>query len=174
MRIYFILLNILSILTPAGVQAQELFTDPRDSEKYRLVQIEELTWFSENLRFITDSKKDTLLKDGCGVFYMVDGAMKACPEGWRLPTVKEVNRLIKENKRGRINLSDTLNIQLCGRIDSKKHSKYGEQNTFWLQAVLEEGHIDHWHTFGDEHKIHSHNMVNVRRKFPVRCVRELP
>jgi hypothetical protein len=161
-------------LTLSKVQAQESFTDPRDSAKYQTIQIDDLIWLSENLRFRSGNKKDTMLAGGCGVFYLVHDAMKVCPEGWRLPTIKEVERLIKKDKKRHLILSDTLNIKLCGRIDTEKHSKYGQQNTFWQMAELEEGHIDHWHTFGEEHKIHSHNVVNVRRKFPVRCVRRLP
>jgi hypothetical protein len=70
-------------------------------------------------------------------------------------------------------LADVLDIELCGRIDYEKHSKPGLQNTFWLNEDLKDGHIAHWHTFQDEQKTHSHDVVNARRKFPVRCVCEL-
>lgn len=147
------------------------YEDERDSNKYITVQIGNLHWFQENLRYQFNNGNDTLINESnCGVFYKVQEAFNACPQGWRLPTEKEVRALIKEEKKGRLNLRDTLNIVLCGRIDYENYEKAGEQNTFWLDAELEDGHITHWHTFGTENEIHSHNVINARRKFPVRCV----
>lgn len=152
----------------------EPFTDPRDNEQYQILELEDMLWFKENLRYRTSVPSDTLIDSkNCGVFYSVKSAKTACPEGWRLPTEKEVKRLVRLDKRGKISLKDTLNIQLCGRMDNEKHAKIGLQNTFWLSEELTDGHITHWHTFGETHKIHNHNVVVARRKFPVRCVCEI-
>ena len=157
-----------------GFTQNSTFKDLRDLNEYSIVQIGELNWLGENLRYEFNNGNDTLIKESnCGVFYKVDEAFKACPQGWRLPTEKEVKFLLKEEKKERIDLVDTLNIVLCGRIDSDVYSKAGEQNTFWIDAELKDGHIAHWHTFGSENEIHSHNVVNARRKFPVRCVKEV-
>ncbi len=150
------------------------YTDPRDGNTYNIIQLDNLNWFKENLRYRSTSKKDTLISlEKCGVFYFFEDAKSACPNGWRLPTEKEVKSLIQADKKGKINLIDTLEIQLCGRIDYDTHAKAGSQNTFWLNEELSEGHISHWHTFSTENKIHSHNVINARRKFPVRCVCEI-
>lgn len=150
------------------------FTDPRDGEVYPYVQLEDLYWFQENLRFQAEevmSLPDRFeLAQFCGAFYKVEQAFDACPEGWRLPTEKEVKKLLKADKRGRISLSDTLQIQLCGRIDYGKIARVGQQNTFWMKAELKKGHITHWHTFGTEQELHSHNVVVAERQFPIRCV----
>lgn len=147
------------------------FIDERDGEKYALVELNGLFWFKENLRYRSASHKDTLISEGkCGVFYLFEDAKHACPEGWRLPSEDEVKSLIKADKKGKMTLTDTLSIELCGRIDYEKHGKPGLQNTFWLNEELHEEHVNHWHTFSNENKIHSHNVIQARRKFPVRCV----
>ncbi len=167
-----ILFTILSLSFTES--SQDNFVDPRDSNTYKIIQINKLKWFGENLRYRSGSENDTLISiENCGVFYLFEDAKKACPEGWRLPTEQEVKELIKAEKKGEIDLIDTLNIDLCGRVDYEKHSKPGIQNTFWLNEELKEGHISHWHTFGDQQKTHSHDVINARRKFPVRCVCEI-
>ena len=78
--------------------------------------------------------------------------------------------MIKLDKREKVNLTDPLQIHLCGRVDYDKHQKDGTQNTFWIASELKDGFVTHWHTFGDEQDLHNHNVVVARRKFPVRCV----
>lgn len=162
---------LLSFLTNGTLDS---FSDPRDGEVYQTVPLNGLNWFKENLRYRSESKSDTLITLGqCGVFYPFEEVKTACPEGWRLPTEKEVKDLIKADKKGRIHLADTLAIELCGRIDYEKHAKHGDQNTFWLNEELVDGHVTHWHTFKNKHELHAHDVENARRKFPVRCVCEL-
>jgi hypothetical protein len=62
---------------------------------------------------------------------------------------------------------------MCGRIDNKKVNKIGEQNTYWIDSEVENGDVEHWHIFLDKQEIHSHNVVNAKRQFPVRCVCEI-
>ncbi|MEZ4917872.1 MAG: FISUMP domain-containing protein [Saprospiraceae bacterium] len=169
------LLSFLFILfqgQPEPVNSN-VFTDPRDGNTYQYVQVGELDWFVENLRFQTTNSVDVSGEElnECGLFYPVEEAGTVCPDSWRLPTEKEVKALIKNEKRGRIQLIDTLQIQLCGRIDYGTLAKTGTQNTFWIDAKLEDGYITHWHTFGTKNELHRHNVTVAQRKFPVRCVR---
>ena len=167
---------LLSLLVFYSFDAERetSFTDQRDGEQYEIIEIENLLWFRENLRYRPGSGRDTLIPDdGCGVFCKVEQVKSVCPEGWRLPREKEVKNLMRLEKKGEIIIKDLLNIKLCGRIDYEKHTKSGMQNTFWLDEDLEGGKITHWHTFSEEHKTHNHNVVNARRKFPVRCVCEI-
>ncbi len=152
--------------------------DTRDGQTYDYVVIGNLKWLKQNLQHKTSKSSctDNGVKDlceECGQFYPVEEALKICPEGWRLPTEQEVKELIKLDRRHKINLVDTLNIRLCGRMDYGKTARVGEQNTFWIDSELKDGNITHWHTFGNEHELHNHNVVVAKRQFPVRCVCEL-
>ncbi|MEM7041143.1 MAG: FISUMP domain-containing protein, partial [Bacteroidota bacterium] len=129
---------LIASAIPLNVKAQtKTFVDPRDSNAYEIVELNDLEWLRENLRYRSPSNYDTLIAPAeCGVFYLQEDAGKACPEGWRLPKEKEVKALLKLDKKGRLKLVDTLKIALCGRIDYGKHSKPGMQNTFWLDEDL--------------------------------------
>lgn len=70
------------------------FTDVRDSRKYHYTSIAGLDWMSQNLAYCGYGKAYKSTKDSgydamtdiYGMYYTWDEAMKACPEGWRLPT----------------------------------------------------------------------------------------
>ena len=56
----------------------------------------------------------------------MEDAFEVCLAGWRLwrlPNEKEVKELIKMDKRGKIDLIDTLKVDMCGRIDGGKAAK---------------------------------------------------
>lgn len=75
------------------------FVDQRDGKRYRTVEIDGIVWMAENLNYKLEA-------DGCwyyddkpsnaaiyGCLYSWDAAKKACPEGWRLPTKEEWEKL---------------------------------------------------------------------------------
>lgn len=168
------LLISLSLVT---VSAQTMI-DLRDSTVYPYVQLGDLYWMRTNLNYQTASSlsvPDSLshLHSACGAFYLLQDIADACPEGWRLPLEEELRPLLKANRKQKINLTDTLDIPLCGRIDAGQYTRPGEQSTFWIDAQNENGHLLHWHVFGETHELHSHNVVQARRQFPIRCVKEV-
>jgi len=153
-------------------------TDVRDGNTYATVVIEELLWLKENLRYNTpksipvqDTVNETPLN--CGRFYLAEEVQTACPEGWRLPTVKEVQRVLKLNKRGKIELSTALNIAECGRISMGNLSEFNTETTFWTAETVVNGYATHWHWINGKHYLHSHDVELVQRQFPVRCVCEI-
>lgn len=155
---------------------KEHFEDPRDGNVYAYTSLHGLNWFTENLRYKMDqsiclSTPDSLCED-CGEFYLMEQAFLACPAGWRLPTVKEIKQLIKLEKRKKVEIRTALMVILCGRIDNRTHTRLGEQNTYWLDAPVAAGMVEHWHVFKEKQEIHAHNVVYAQRQFPVRCVCE--
>ena len=75
------------------------FTDERDGNVYRTVDIDGLVWFVDNLKYeIPDGLTfcncgDTTSCDGWGRLYPFKEAKEACPAGWRLPLFEEVMHL---------------------------------------------------------------------------------
>lgn len=169
-----LLLMVFSLYPNLQVCAQGTlqFEDDRDKESYYYVLVEDLYWMTENLRFSTQNAYHIEEDERCAYFYGVEEAFSVCPTAWRLPNEKEVKRLLKLEKKGIVDVSDTLNILKCGRVDNHHHAKLGEQNTFWMDAELIDGSITHWHLFHDGHKVHHHNVVQAERMFPIRCVKE--
>lgn len=96
-KIFFILIISVSILNLA---AQDKFTDPRDGNSYRTINIAGVTWMAENLKYTDagsgayyfDNNPNNI--DSYGVLYEWKTAMKACPDGWHLPSGEEFRTLI--------------------------------------------------------------------------------
>lgn len=70
------------------------YKDPRDHKTYKVLELNGLAWFNENLKFDTlkSIESDCITMDSCdwyGNMYTLTIAEKACPTGWRLPTDNE-------------------------------------------------------------------------------------
>ncbi len=78
--------------------------DARDSKRYRITTINGKSWLAENLAYYQKDEDGKYLlgssyysvkatDDIMGGFYTWEDAIKACPEGWRIPTVSEWDSL---------------------------------------------------------------------------------
>lgn len=76
----------------------DTFTDSRDGQVYKIIEIGNQTWFAENLNYNTGTSwcYDDLASncDIYGRLYDWATALDACPDGWHLPTNTEWDELI--------------------------------------------------------------------------------
>ena len=110
------------------------FTDLRDGNIYTWVRYGNLDWFAENFRY--DLQDETqcrlyVMEDNVtkldakkyGRIYTYQGAVEACPDGWRLPTDEDWKNL--EMQMG-MSAADTDGMEWRGNIANRMMTKYGE------------------------------------------------
>jgi uncharacterized protein (TIGR02145 family) len=115
---------------PYGYQGEfKTFTDSRDNETYKTVDINGKTWMAENLRF--NAKRSFCKNDDkefCakyGRFYeqpfTTDTTEALCPEDWHIPTTAEFDSLLSfaKNDSDRNNLKETFVWLKKGQGDNR-------------------------------------------------------
>lgn len=105
--LFFALLLVALFL--AG--CSESFTDPRDGQVYKVVQIGNVTWFAQNLNYEVDGSAcpegDSRNCEKYGRLYTWEAAQSICPEGWLLPDSLDFAKLV-EHAGGLAQAGDAL------------------------------------------------------------------
>ncbi len=148
------------------------FTDNRDGYEYKTVTIDGTTWLAENFRYLPSvdgNDVDSVSFDGLRYYvynyngtnvneakatdeykkydrlYNYDAAIKSCPDGWRLPTMDDFQKLFKSINRtkyeGTYSHGQSLDyntiIMMCGQRElwGLKDSGYDLLNVSGLDFV---------------------------------------
>lgn len=101
---------VLSSCGDSGASADSMskMTDSRDGQTYEIVTIGNQVWMAENLNYEIDSSycynDSANYCDKYGRLYVWSAAMKACPNGWHLPSSVEFSTLMENvgNGAGRV------------------------------------------------------------------------
>lgn len=148
------------------------FTDPRPdnggtSHIYPYVRYNGLVWMDEDLSYRTDQME---MGNSSHPLYSWKSAQKACPEGWRLPTIEEFN-----NSQG---LEYKIGIweKLVGYFLMTQGHKEKEEGMYWTQsskddtvyAIQFSNNRDYGSVIGVDKKVLEENSVAAT--FAVRCV----
>lgn len=138
------------------------FKDFRDGQIYRAVKIGWDVWMAENLNYADPDSKCEMC-DFFGRQYKYESAIKACPEGWRLPTFKEWEKAY--DKMG----GNPLNMM--ARLNPNATDKYGFSALtyrFWSSTKFDDGFVQEWRLQEKERLSRSHPGEYIF----VRCIKD--
>ena len=106
------------------------FTDKRDGQVYKYVEIDGVTWMAQSMNYATPNASSALCpsatEKSCpvhGLIYTWEEAVNVCPEGWHLPSYSEWNSLggyMWTNHNG-----DVSGPLLSSKLGQKYTDEYG-------------------------------------------------
>lgn len=164
------------------------FTDPRDGNIYKTVEINGQIWLAENLRYegvkhyAPNGDDRNIKKYGC--LYKLEDAMVACPKGWHLPTYEEFNGLLKAAGSSEEERFNNLRAQDWGGRDSLgfkalpagcygdyggRYTNFGVAAEFWSAT---EASTDRSYRLGLGRGDASIHGINKKLAFSVRCIKD--
>ncbi|MFK8056866.1 MAG: FISUMP domain-containing protein [Saprospiraceae bacterium] len=183
----------------------ETYVDKRDNATYGIVQVGNQRWFAENLKYLTpNSICYKQKKSNCSKFgrlYPHDELDIVCPEGWRVPNIKDWQSLKSHFQQDSIfalldtvrwdnttNHTNASGISFSGTgYQMGKRLFLGEQaaTSIWLNQINKFDEYYHVHLYGGEgiefknsgyttnEVFHAHPIHNLEhRRFSIRCVCE--
>jgi len=135
---------LLLICGAVFAQQKDTFTDTRDKKTYKTVKIGTQTWMAENLNYYGEDgylglcyedepRKKIRKPENCrkyGRMYDWDEAMKACPNGWHLPSNEEWQTLVDfaGGEDAGIKLKAKSGWDRCKRIETDNRGRVSNKN----------------------------------------------
>ncbi len=189
---------VLCLVSYSAVSQEREIVDSRDGYKYATVKIGNQYWFAENLQHETaDSKCYKNKKKNClsdGRLYPYTDLEKACPKGWRVPTLEDwkalkthINdqELVFRNEQHSLKKPHLHLISSGYQMGKRLYLGKGKATTFWINQYNDFDEYYHVHIYGErgtyfpinDHWIkeilHAHPISDLaNRRFPIRCVCE--
>jgi uncharacterized protein (TIGR02145 family) len=176
-----------------NLSGQDKFTDKRDGNTYRTVNVEGTTWMAENLKFKVSNGSFYFDNDSnnvhvYGVLYEWNAAKSACPAGWHLPSGKDFQSLIdyyeqKETWGKKSSDPKSFGIQLGGMQDFEgTFSEMDESAYYWTAAEYDKGNAEYFsYLMIDEDPVidisRKEDIADIRgseksNRYSVRCVKK--
>lgn len=172
-------------------QEESTLTDSRDGKTYKIITYDiplvggvsvKRTWMVENLNYETESSycysNEPAYCEVYGRLYTFDAAVKSCPEGWRLPTIKDWSFLASKyggmgeaSPALREGGESSMNLKLGGFGDpGEVYNNVGRSGNYWdseNKTPLTAGLI----TIEDTPDVFHGTIGNYHRN-SVRCIKE--
>jgi uncharacterized protein (TIGR02145 family) len=189
-RNLFVLFFLVIFSTLYG---QDNFTDKRDGNVYRTINVEGKTWMAENLRFKAKGVSYFFDNDSnnvaiYGVLYEWKTAMNVCPAGWHLPSGAEflaLTNYIEQKDTWGKNVLDpsSFGVQLGGMQDYEgTFSEMDESCYYWTSTEYDKNNSEYFSYL----MINEMPVIDISRKediadihgteksnkYSVRCVKE--
>lgn len=180
------------IFSLMSLSAQDKFTDQRDGNVYRTIKIAGATWMAENLRYRVPGSESSYFDNNpdiaprYGILYDWKTAMKACPDGWRLPDGEDFRSLInnlevKESWEKPGSGPVSFRIQLAGMQDYEgTFTEMDESAYYWTSTEYDQNEAEYFSylILVDQHVIdisRKEDMPDVHgaeksNKYSVRCI----
>ncbi|NNF32848.1 MAG: hypothetical protein HKN68_01990 [Saprospiraceae bacterium] len=155
-----ILLYCIVVFTSCGgdepVSSEMSYTDVRDGQVYRTIEMNGLTWMIDNMNYSDNDlgwvyRDDISYESPYGRMYDWWMTPQVCPEGWRLPTKEEYEALSEVIADGDMSLkSDEFNL-LAGGLRQNNQGQYDNKTEyqsidsegfFWTSTEFKQGIVD--------------------------------
>lgn len=189
-----IVILLIAGLVYINLSAQEEFTDSRDGNTYKTFTVAGVTWMAGNLKYIVPGTEGNYFDNdpnnaySYGVLYDWNTAVKACPDGWRLPSGEEFRMLtshldIDEAWERKGSGPVSFDIKLGGMKNYEgTFTEMDESAYFWTSTEYNENEAEYFSYLvlgdnavvdisreSDAQDIHGSEKVN---KYSVRCVKK--
>ena len=178
---YFVLLFFIW-LQPN--QPKNSFTDVRDGQQYQSIQIGQQNWMAENLKYrIEGSTCYDNHPFPCrryGRLYVWESLEFACPEGWRVPTDKDWNRLYRYLGNNSIDAYAALiksgdsgfNAQFGGWLTQNETFQHAGTRGYFWSATEKNDESARYYRLDKVNKAMTRDATEKTIGFSCRCIKE--